>query len=135
VWLQGDVQAAFPICEELITFCKSSLGPEHIETLASRDLWAAMLTSVGLTEDSEPELRAVLASRRQFLGLEHPETLQTWSHLIQAIEHDGQAEEAQRERKSLLAAMENTAGAEHPATLMIRNELITHPSGFELTDY
>jgi hypothetical protein len=133
VWLQGDVQAAFPICEELISFCKSNLGPEHVETLASRDLWATMLTSVGLTEDSEPELRAVLASRCRLLGAEHPETLRTRSHLVRALEKDGRSEESRNEQRSLLAAMEHAAGTEHPATLKIRNEL-ARKIVFGLTD-
>ena len=51
------------------------LGPDHPDTLASRNNLASVLAQQGRLAEAESAFQAVLASRRVVLGPEHPDTL------------------------------------------------------------
>ena len=51
------------------------LGPEHPDTLASRNNLAGALYGEGKYAEAEAEYRAVLKLREKVLGPEHPDTL------------------------------------------------------------
>ncbi|MGD1224959.1 tetratricopeptide repeat protein, partial [Streptomyces krungchingensis] len=54
---------------------KTALGPEHPDTLTSRNNLATVLGDLGRLTEAEAEHRAVLDIRTRLLGPEHPDTL------------------------------------------------------------
>jgi hypothetical protein len=57
------------------------LGPEHPNTLTSRNNLASVLGDLGRLEEAEQEHRAVLDIRMRVLGPEHPNTLTSRNNL------------------------------------------------------
>ncbi|GAA3037106.1 hypothetical protein Aglo01_03070 [Actinokineospora globicatena] len=56
-------------------------GPEHPDTLTSRDNLAQALAAMGRYDEAEAENRAVLEAFTRVLGSEHPYTLSSRENL------------------------------------------------------
>ena len=69
------------------------LGPEHRDTLTSRDNLAVVLRDLGRLEEAEAEHRAVLEARTRVLGADHPDTLTSRHNLANVLSDPGRLAE------------------------------------------
>jgi tetratricopeptide (TPR) repeat protein len=109
--------------QRLVNHFTTLRGPEHPQTLSSRNNLANALDAQGKHTEAEAENRAVLALRERLLGPEHPDTLSSRNNLASALGLQGKYAEAEAEFRDVLALRERVLGPEHPDTLMSRNNL------------
>jgi serine/threonine protein kinase/Tfp pilus assembly protein PilF len=93
------------------------LGPEHPETLRSRNDLGVVLLDEGRFADAEKSYRETLEIRRRVLGPEHPDTLQSMNNLGIVLVTEGHFAEAEKLLRALLEIKTRVLGPEHPDTL------------------
>src|SRR5215472_2871232 len=93
------------------------LGPEHPDTLDSRDHLADDLDALGQYAQAEKLERQTLEISRRVLGPEHPETLRFESSLANTLWQEGRHPEAEKLDREALAIRRRVLGPEHPDTL------------------
>jgi hypothetical protein len=122
---QGDSRLAADILRQVIEIEERVLGPEHHNTLTSRNNLAIALAAQGKNAEAEKEHRAVLAIRQRVAGPEHPDTLKSRSRLASVLylHLQGKNAEAEEEHRAVLAIQQRVLGPEHPDTLESRNNL------------
>ena len=120
---QGHYSEAETILRDIVSIREEVLGPEHPDTLASRNILANALRGEGKYAEAEAEHRAVLKLREKVLGPEHPDTLGSRNNLANALDSEGKYAEAEAENRALLKLAEKVLGPEHPDTLGSRNNL------------
>ncbi|HEX4706601.1 MAG TPA: tetratricopeptide repeat protein, partial [Candidatus Udaeobacter sp.] len=120
---QGHYSEAETIVRDIVSIREEVLGPEHPDTLASRNILANALTGEGKYAEAEAEHREVLKLREKVLGPEHPDTLGSRNNLANALDSEGKYAETESEYRAVLKLEEKVLGAEHPDTLTIRNNL------------
>ena len=98
----------------LIPLLVDKLGPEHPDTLASRNNLAEALREQGNHAGAEAEHRAVLDIRQRVLGAEHPDTLASRNNLASALYDQGKYAGAEAEHRAVLAIRQRVLGPEHP---------------------
>lgn len=99
------------------------LGPEHPDTLASRNNLALVLKSLGRLQEAEAEHRAVRNALQRVLGPEHPHTLTNRNDLARVLRTLGRLAEAEAEHRAACEALQRVLGPEHPDTLAARGDL------------
>ncbi len=119
----GQAEAAEWLFLQTADRATTLLGPEHPDTLSSRNNLANTLRAQGKHAEAEREHRAVLAIRDRVLGPEHPGTLSSRNNLANALDGQGEHAEAEREQRAVLAIQERVLGLEHPETLVSRMNL------------
>jgi tetratricopeptide (TPR) repeat protein len=120
----GDSAAqAVAVGEPLTTDLDRMLGPDHRDTLLSRDGLALAYASAGRVAEAIPLHEQVLATREHVLGPDHPDTLQSRDNLAEAYLEAGRAAEAIPLHEQVLAARERLLGPDHPHTLESRDNL------------
>jgi len=72
---------AIAIYEPLLSTRERVLGPEHPETLRTRNNLAHAYLAVGRIQDAIAIYEPLLSTQERVLGPEHPETLRTRSNL------------------------------------------------------
>jgi hypothetical protein len=70
------------------------LGPDHPDTLTSRNNLALTYGAAGRTDESIRLHEQALAARERVLGSDHPDTLQSRNNLANAYKDEGRTEEA-----------------------------------------
>ncbi|WP_254400706.1 tetratricopeptide repeat protein [Streptomyces sp. AC555_RSS877] len=101
------------------------LGPDHPDTLASRNNLATTLSDLGHHQEAADLHRQNLTDRQRVLGPDHPDTLTSRSNLANALHDLGYHQEAADLAREELAASERVLGPDHPDTLTSRNNLAT----------
>jgi tetratricopeptide (TPR) repeat protein len=99
------------------------LGPEHPDTLTSRNNTARVLRGLGRLDEAEAEHRAVLQTCLRALGAEHADTLASRNSLANVLRDLGRLDEAEAEQRSVVGTRTRVLDAEHPDTLNSRNSL------------
>jgi hypothetical protein len=99
------------------------LGPEHLDTLATRGSLAVALMLQGKYAEAEAENRAVLDLREKLLGPEHPDTLTTRNNLARVLYWEGKFAESEREYRTVIQLREALLGPEDVNTLKTRQNL------------
>jgi tetratricopeptide (TPR) repeat protein len=99
------------------------LGPEHLDTLATRNNLACVLRIRGETAAAEAEFREVLAARERILGTEHPDSLVTRRNVARMLRERGDLAGAEAEFREVLAARGRLLGTDHLNTLKVRHQL------------
>jgi tetratricopeptide (TPR) repeat protein len=122
---QGHSPEAEAILRDVVSVREQVIGPEHPDTLTSRNNLANALDAQGKYAEAEAEHRAVLKLREKVLGPEHPDTLRSRSNLANALYAQGKYAEAEAEHRAVLKLMEKVRGPEHPDTLGSRHNLAT----------
>ena len=122
--LLGDSAAqAIVIGERLVAASERVLGPDHPDTLTSRDNLAADYHDAGRFDEAISLHEQVLAASERVLGPDHPDTLQSRNNLATAYYGAGRLDEAMSLDEQVLAASERVLGPDHPDTLQSRNNL------------
>ncbi|WP_157181990.1 tetratricopeptide repeat protein, partial [Nocardia testacea] len=106
-----------------LAHCERILGPEHPNTLTSRNNLALAYEAAGRVGEAVPLLERTLTDRQRILGTDHPDTLSSRSNLALAYRAAGRIREAIPLLEQTLADCERILGEEHSNTLTFRNNL------------
>lgn len=96
--LADSAAQAIVIGEQLIPEQKQVLGPDHPDTLNTRNGLAIAYQDAGRTSDAITLHEQTLAARERVLGPDHPDTLDTRNNLTLAYEEAGRADGAGRDK-------------------------------------
>ncbi|MGX2995012.1 tetratricopeptide repeat protein [Streptomyces sp. JNUCC 64] len=99
------------------------LGPDHLDSLASRNNLAATLWHLGRYQEAADLLRQNLDDYLRVLGPDHPSTLTSRSNLAAALNNLGRYQEAADPHQQALDDCLRVLGPDHPSTLSSRNNL------------
>ena len=99
------------------------LGPDHPDTLVSRNNLASAYESAGRLGEAITLIEEVLADRVRVLGEDHPDTLISRNNLAAAYRAAGRLGEAIPLYEQVLADRVRVLGDDHPHTLTSRNNL------------
>ena len=120
----GDSTAqSITIGEQLHAASERVLGPDHADTLASRNNLANAYRNAGRADEAITLHEQILATRERVLGPDHPDTLQSRNNLALAYRVAGRVDEAITLDEQTLAVRERVLGPDHPSTLASRNNL------------
>ena len=118
----GSVYEAVEL-EVVVAVVEGVLGPDHPDTLTTRNNLAGAYESVGRFGEAIELFEQVLAERERVLGPDHPDMLETRNNLAGAYRSVGRLAEAIDELEKLLPDCQRVLGADHPDTLTVRNNL------------
>ncbi|MEU7606207.1 tetratricopeptide repeat protein, partial [Streptomyces sp. NPDC041003] len=99
------------------------LGPDHPETLTSRNDLAHVLQDLGEYGEAERLHRQNLDDRSRVLGPDHPDTLTSRHNLTNASQRPRAYGEAERLHRQNLDDRTRVLGPDHPDTLTSRHSL------------
>lgn len=120
---QGQYREAATVLQHVIETRTSAFGPEHPNTLRSRNRLAYALWREGRYRDSETEFRKLIAVEERVLGAQDPETLASKNGLANALDDEGRHGDAESEHRRVLDLRSKVLGPENPETLKSRNNL------------
>ena len=118
----GAPQAAVAL-SDAVTHLSKILGPDHPDTLTSRNNLAYAYRSAGRLDQAIPLYEEVLADRVRLLGDDHPQTLTSRNNLAYAYRSAGRLDQAIPLYEEVLADRVRLLGDDHPQTLTSRNNL------------
>ena len=107
----------------LLADIEQVLGPNHRDTLGSRDNLAATYQAAGRAAEAIPLFQQILAARERLLGPDHPDTLTSRNNLAASYQDAGWVIEAIPLFEQTLTAREQVLGADHPGTVHTRRNL------------
>jgi len=100
--LLGDSAAqAIAIGEQLLAHQEQTLGPDHPDTLDSRNSLASAYRAAGRTDEAITLHEQNLAARERALGPDHPNTLKSRDNLAIAYRAAGRTGEAENNPRDL----------------------------------
>ena len=121
--LGDSTPLAIAIGEPLAEDLGRLLGPEHPDTLNSRNSLAAAYLAAGRVDEAIPLFEQILAVRQRMLGPDDSETLVSQNNLASAYQDAGRIAEAIRLYELNLEIRERLLGSDHPSTLNSRGNL------------
>ena len=121
--LGDSTPQAIAVGEPLTQDLERYLGPDHPDTLNSRNSLAAAYLAAGRIAEAIPLFEQTLAVRQAMLGPDDPETLTSQNNLASAYQDAGRTAEAIRLYEMNLEVRERLLGPEHPSTLTSQNNL------------
>ncbi|AKJ08601.1 hypothetical protein ABB07_00610 [Streptomyces incarnatus] len=119
----GAFGAARLLHERVLDVETRMLGPEHPDTLTSRNNLGNALFGMGEPAEAIRLLRQTLEDRARILGLVHPDTLTSRNDLACALDGTGEHAEAVGLLRQTLNDRTRVLGPEHPHTLASRDSL------------
>ena len=108
---------AIAMGEPLMMDSERVLGPDHPDTMKSRNNLAAAYYEAGRVAEAIPLLEQTLADRERVLGPDHPDTLNSRGNLASVYEAAGRLAEAIQLHERTHATFERALGPGHPDTL------------------
>jgi tetratricopeptide (TPR) repeat protein len=127
VWFLNDLgdstAQAIAVGEPLLADRERVLGPDHPDTLTSRNNLAGAYQDAGRAAEAIGLHERTLADLERVLGPDHPDTLQSRNNLATAYQDAGRAAEAIALHERTLADYERVLGPDHPSTLASRDNL------------
>ena len=120
LFAQGKYGDAEKLFRSVIEMRSRVLGPEHPDTLATRNRLIYALNEEEKHAEAEAEARQVVTLREQILGFQHPDTLLSRYNLGNALYHAGKFAEAEAVYREVLELDEKVIGHYHPRTLAAR---------------
>jgi tetratricopeptide (TPR) repeat protein len=119
----GRAAEAIPLLEQTLAGRERLLGPDHPDTMRSRNNLARAYREAGRISDAIPLVQQTLAARERLLGPDHPSTLASRNNLASAYRATGHPAEAIPLFELTLAACKRTLGPDDPRTVATRNNL------------
>ena len=127
VWFLNELGDSAPqvivIGEQLVADQERVLGPDHPDTLTSRNDLAIAYWDVGRTDEAITLHEQTLTDQEQTLGPDHPETLRSRNNLAYYYYAADRTGEAIALHEQTLADCERILGPGHLETLRSRNNL------------
>jgi len=121
--LGDSTSQAIAVGEPLAEALEQLLGPDHPDTLNSRNSLAAAYLAAGRFTEAIPLFEQILSIRQRILGPDDPDTLTSQNNLASAYQDAGRTDEALRLYELNLAARQRLLGPDHPGTLNSRGNL------------
>jgi tetratricopeptide (TPR) repeat protein len=121
--LGDSAQQAVAVGEPLVADLERMLGPDHPDTLNSRNSLAAAYQAAGRVAEAVLLFELTLVGRERRLGGDDHDTLTSRNNLAAAYQDAGRVAEAVLLFELTLAARERRLGADHPSTLNSRGNL------------
>jgi RNA polymerase sigma factor (sigma-70 family) len=121
--LGDSASQAIAIGEPLAEDLGRRLGPDHPDTMNSRNSLAAAYLAAGRVAEAIPLFEQVLDARQRMLGPDDPETLTSQNNLACAYQDGGRVTEAIPLFEQNLEARERLLGPDRPGTLTSRGNL------------
>ena len=121
--LGGSTAQAIVIGERLVADQERVLGPDHPDTLTSRNLLANAYRDAGRTDEAISLHEQTLATRERILDPDHLDTLTSRNNLANAYRDAGRLDEAISLYEQALATRERVRGPDHPDILQSRHNL------------
>ena len=118
----GMPQLALTLTDS-VTQAGDALGPDHPDTLASRNNLAVAYQESGRLNEAITLHRQTLQDSTRTLGPDHPHTLTSRNNLAHAYQESGRLNEAITLHRQTLQDSTRTLGPDHPHTLTSRNNL------------
>ncbi len=119
----ADTARSLTLAEQTHTDYNHLLGPDHPDTLSSRNNLAYAYESAGQLGNAIALYEATLTDRERVLGADHPDTLTSRNNLAGAYRSAGQLGKAIALYEATLTDYERVLGADHPNTFTSRNNL------------
>jgi eukaryotic-like serine/threonine-protein kinase len=126
----GLYSRAEPLLDEAVSLRRRVLGPEHLDTLTSREQMGLLLDREGHFAEAEKLDRDVLEVTRRVLGDNHRETLKAQGNLSWTLISEGRLDEAEKLGRATLDSQRRVLGEEDTDTLISMHRLawILHQS-------
>jgi tetratricopeptide (TPR) repeat protein len=121
--LEVNLADAIPLLEANVADYERLLGPDHPNTLMSRNNLAAAYWAAERTTDAIPPLEANLADYERLLGPDHPNTLMSRNNLAEIYRAAERTTDAIRLHEANLPRLERVLGPEHLNTITGRSNL------------
>jgi tetratricopeptide (TPR) repeat protein len=121
--LGDNPRQVIAIGERLVADRDRLLGPDHPDTLNSRNDLAVAYRAAGRTGEAITLHEQTLAAYERVLGPDHPSTLTSRDNLGLAYQDAGRTAEAITLHEQTLTACERVLGPDHLSTLASRNNL------------
>jgi hypothetical protein len=118
-----DLRAAIEWGTRVLSSVAECRGPDHPETLKSRNNLAGAYESAGRLGDAIPLYEANLADSVRVLGPDHPDTLTSRNNLAGAYWFAGRQDDATSEWEKVVGVAGRVLGEEHPDTRLFRSNL------------
>ena len=118
----GAPQAAIAL-SDAVTHLGKILGPDHADTLTSRNNLAYAYQGAGRLDQAITLYEETLADSARVLGDDHPDTLASRNNLASAYESAGRLDQAITLYEKTLADSARVLGDDHPQTLTSRHNL------------
>ena len=109
--------------EPLAADLERLLGPDHPDTLSSRNSLAAAYLAAGRVAEAIELFEQTLSVQQRLLGPDDPETLTSQNNLASAYQDAGRTDEAIRLYELNLEVRERLLGPDDPSTLNSRGNL------------
>ena len=121
--LHDSPTQAIMIGEQNLAASERILGPDHPDTLTTRNNLAVAYRAAGRLDEAITLHEQNVAASERILGPDHPDTLTTCNSLVVAYQDAGRLDEAITIGERNLAARGSVQGPDHPGTLISRNSL------------
>jgi hypothetical protein len=119
----GSYAAARDLQRRVLAARERVLGPEHPDTLTTRNDLAYWTGQAGEAAAARDQLAELVPVRERVSGPEHPHTLATRANLAYWTGQAGEAAAACDQLAELVPVRERVSGPEHPSTLVNRVNL------------
>jgi eukaryotic-like serine/threonine-protein kinase len=119
----GEPALAVRQLERALGLRTAKLGPDHSDTLNSRERLANAYWSAGHVDRAIPLYKQTLATRSEKLGPDHPDTLTTQNNLALAYQGAFDLDRAIPLFERTLAMRSEKLGPDHPDTLISQSSL------------
>ena len=113
----GNMAEAEALQAQALELCKSTLEPQHPDTLASMANLASTFWNQGRWTKAEALQAQALELCKSTLGPKHPHTLTSMANLASTFSSQGRWTEAEALQAQALELCKSTLGPEHPDTL------------------
>ena len=118
----GMSQLALCLTDSVTRAC-DALGPDHPDTLASRNSLAGVYRDAGRLDKAIPLYEQTLEDSIRVLGLDHPSTLTSRFNLADAYRASGRLDEAIILYEQVFSGRSRVLGPDHRSTLTSHDEL------------
>ncbi|PVC76941.1 tetratricopeptide repeat-containing protein, partial [Streptomyces sp. CS131] len=110
----GAVSEELLLRRRLLDAETDQFGPDHPDTLGSRNNLANALHGLGEHQQAADLHQQTLTDRERFLGPDHPETLGSRHNVANSLDHLGEHRQAADLHRQVIADRERVLGPDHP---------------------
>ncbi|KAF2476755.1 TPR-like protein [Lindgomyces ingoldianus] len=114
---QGRWKDAEELDVQVVETCKTKLGADHPNTLASMANLASTYRNQGRWKDAEELEVQVIETYKTKLGADHPSTLTSMANLASTYLNQGRWKDAEELEVQVMETRKTKLGADHPYTL------------------
>ncbi len=118
---EGRFQEALGVADQAAQGRAQILGPEHPDTLSTRNVLGSALFMLGRGPEAEQVVHGVAQARSRVHGPEHPKTMRSWLLLAKILYQMGRPADAWQIAQGIAGARFRVLGPEHVETLDARN--------------